>query len=142
MRRIQSDSMPSRRSSTRPTNSQAISRAPTRLTALISNNSVRAVWIACVDARVAWRVSPVRGVDQLVHHGDQLHRQVAVAGQQVPLPLGEPQLPGAQVEAAAVIEPQRQQPGEDRHHLDAQRRLIQRRQAALDAAGRGLEPFP
>ena len=50
--------------------------------------------------------------------------------------------PGAQVEAAAVIEPQRQQPGEDRHHLDAQRRLIQRRQAALDAAGRGLEPFP
>ena len=46
MRRIQSDSIPSRRSNTLPTNSQAISRAPTTLMALITNSSVRAVRIA------------------------------------------------------------------------------------------------
>ena len=53
IRRIQSASICSRRSSTRPTNNHAISKAPPMLKAVIASSSMRPVNTACVEARVA-----------------------------------------------------------------------------------------
>ena len=53
IRCIRSDSRPSRRNSTRPTNSQAISTAPTTLRALNASRRLRPVEIARPETRVA-----------------------------------------------------------------------------------------